>query len=59
MNTDPFNWPYPNRSDLMSQKGLTPAGDGVQTRTKHFRDKSRTTSDNLNTQDIHGKNYFH
>lgn len=54
-SSDPFNWPMPNRADLMSAKGLCADADMFHTRTQHFRQKQRQTSDNLMTSDIHGR----
>jgi hypothetical protein len=52
---DHFNWPTLARKDLMSMTGLSKVTDGFETRTLHFRPKSRTVSTNLMTQDISGK----
>lgn len=53
---DPFNFPMPNRKDLMSLQTLNPMKDTAKTTTKKFN-SGRTESNNLNTSDIAGK-YF-
>jgi hypothetical protein len=54
---DPFNFPMPNRRDLMSLSTINPAADTAKTTTKKFQ-SSRMESNNLNTSDIAGT-YFH
>jgi len=49
---DPFNWPSQGRADLMSLSTMNKIKDIVDVRTRVYRDKSRDTSDNLNTHDI-------
>ncbi|CDW78556.1 UNKNOWN [Stylonychia lemnae] len=50
---DPFNYPMPNRKDLMSLQTIHPQKDIAKTTTKKFQ-SSRMESNNLNTSDIHG-----
>ena len=52
---DPFNWPTPQRADLMSLQVIGATKDGTQTRTQHMRPKTRDHSMNLVTSDIDGK----
>ena len=52
---DPFDWPMPNRSDLMSAKCLNSSYDNMHMKTHHMRVKTRQTSTNLLTGDIDGK----
>ena len=51
---DPFNYPMPNRKDLMSLQTIDPMKDNAKTTTKKFA-SGRTESNNLTTQDITGK----
>ena len=51
---DPFNYPMPNRSDLMSLQTMSAKADGVKTNTNRFT-TSRVNSTNLWTNDIQGK----
>ena len=53
---DPFNYPMPNRKDLMSLSTLTHNIDNVKTTTKQFK-TGRFQSVNLDTADIQG-NYY-
>ena len=50
---DPFNFPMPNRSDLMSLSTIQKF-DGMKTTTVKFN-SGRSESLNLTTNDIHGK----
>ena len=51
---DPFNYPMPNRADLMSLQTVSAKQDNVKTNTNQFSTK-RNTSNNLWTTDIEGK----
>ena len=53
---DPFNYPMPNRADLMSLQTISAKADNVKTNTNRFT-TVRNTSNNLWTTDIEGK--FH
>lgn len=55
--TDPFNYPMPNRKDLMSLQTIDPMRDNAKTTTKKFT-SGRTDSNNLTTQDITGKSLY-
>jgi len=63
MNTeikDPWNWPMPNRSELMSNSnGITAARDMVRPKTVCGLRGSRIFSANLHTDDIRGKCNLH
>lgn len=50
---DPFNYPSPNRNDLMFLSSINQNRDGQKTTTKKFI-TNRTTSSNLNNLDIEG-----
>ena len=50
---DPFNFPMPNRKDLMSLSSIQET-DGMKTSTVKFQTK-RDLSNNLATKDIGGK----
>ena len=52
--TNPFNYPMPNRSDLMSLQTISAKMDNVKTNTGRFTTQ-RNTSTNLWTTDIDGK----
>ncbi len=56
---DPFNWPMPNRNDLMSLNTLTKDKDLVRVKTAGALTKNRSTSQNLETNDIIGKTPFY
>ena len=45
---DPFNYPMPNRKDLMSLQTIDPMKDNAKTTTKKFA-SGRTESNNLTT----------
>lgn len=51
---DPFNYPMPNRSDLMSLQTINQLKDMTKTTTKTMI-TGRGTSLNLDTRDIAGK----
>ena len=51
---DPFNYPMPNRKDLMSLNTINQQNDGTKTTTKKFVSQ-RIESNNLHTGDIEGK----
>ena len=53
---DPFNFPMPNRSDLMSLSSIQKF-DGMKTTTVKFQ-SGRDRSQNLATNDIFGKFHF-
>ena len=53
-SSDPFNYPMPNRKDLMSLQTIDPMKDNAKTTTKKFT-SGRMESNNLHTQDISGK----
>lgn len=55
--TDPFNYPMPNRSKLMSMNTITPENDYVQTKTHRFI-TSRRSSLNNTSNDIEGNFIF-
>lgn len=57
MSFDPFNYPMPNRKDLMSLQTINPGKDLAKTTTKNFV-TGRLESNNLNTSDIAGKLRF-
>lgn len=52
---DPFNWPMPSRSDLMSLNTLTKDKDLFRIKTAGASTRIRATSQNLETADILGK----
>lgn len=52
---DPFNYPMPQRGDLMSLSTINQNQDMTKTTTKNMI-TGRGTSLNLDTQDIPGKN---
>ena len=54
---DPFNFPMPNRADLMSLSTIRADKDGMKTTTFKFQ-SGRSSSNNLNSRDIDGKLYF-
>lgn len=51
---DPFNFPMPNRCDLMSLSTIKAEKDGMKTTTAKFG-STRAASMNLITGDIEGK----
>ena len=51
---DPFNFPMPNRADLMSLSVINKDRDFMKTTTSKFT-SSRSASMNLHTKDIEGK----
>ena len=51
---DPFNFPMPNRNDLMRLNSIQADKDGMKTTTFKF-DTKRDNSCNLFTSDIDGK----
>lgn len=51
---DPFNFPMPNRADLMSLSVINKDKDYMKTTTSKFI-ATRSSSLNLFTSDIHGK----
>ena len=51
---DPFNFPMPNRADLMSLSTINDKKDNMKTTTVKFQ-SFRSTSQNLVTNDIQGK----
>lgn len=53
MSSDPFNYPMPNRKDLMSLQTINPNKDFAKTTTKSLI-TGRLESNNLNTSDITG-----
>lgn len=55
-SNDPFNYPMPNRQDLMSLSTIQKF-DGMKTTTVKFN-SGRSESLNLATGDIHGKFRF-
>ena len=52
---DPFNWPMPKRQDLMSLSTINPDTDLVRAKTAQASQRMRSTSQNLDTEDIRGK----
>ena len=52
--TDPFNWPTLNRNDLMSLSTINKDKDLVRVKTAQATLGMRSTSQNLDTQDIQG-----
>lgn len=52
---DPFNWPMPTRSDLMSLSSISKDKDLVRVKTAQAAIRMRSTSQNLDTRDINGK----
>lgn len=54
---DPFNYPMPQRKDLMSLSTIR-AGDGMKTTTSKFT-TVRGASSNMATKDIDGKYQSH
>ena len=50
---DPFNYPMPNRRDLMSLNTIDRELDGCKTNVRQFN-SIRATSSNLITDDIQG-----
>lgn len=50
---DPFDYPMPNRKDLMSLSVIDKGRDGFKTTTNKMT-TMRQTSQNLNTHDIDG-----
>ena len=53
---DPFNFPMPNRADLMSLSVINKDKDWMKTTTNKFI-SSRSASMNLHTKDIDGKSF--
>lgn len=51
---DPFNFPMPNRADLMSLSVINKDKDYMKTTTSKFI-SNRSASMNLHTKDIDGK----
>ena len=51
---DPYNFPMPNRADLMSLSTITKERDDMQTHTKKFH-SSRAANMALEANDIEGK----
>ena len=51
---DPFNFPMPNRKDLMSLSTIDAKKDYMKTTTSKFTSK-RAASTNLSNADIEGK----
>jgi hypothetical protein len=52
--TDPFNWPIPQRNDLMSLQTLKAERDLVRVKTAKVSTRPRDFSKNLDTKDIDG-----
>ena len=50
---DPFNYPMPNRKDLMSLGSLSQEKDGFKMNTRKFASE-RKSNNALYTQDIQG-----
>ena len=57
-STDPFNWPMPNRNDLMSLSTISKEKDLFRVKTTASLPRQRTISHNLETKDIAGNFYF-
>ena len=55
---DPWNWKFPQRSDLMSLGKLSEDKDMCVVRTSHGIRTKRNTNTVLNTDDIKGKYIF-
>ncbi|CDW75394.1 UNKNOWN [Stylonychia lemnae] len=53
-NKDPFNWPMPNRKDLMSLSSISKDKDLFRAKTAHVSQRQRSVSHNLATNDIQG-----
>ena len=53
--SDPFNWPFPQRGDLMSLNAISREKDQVRVKTAAISFRPRGTSMNLATEDIRGK----
>ena len=51
---DPFNWPMPKRTDLMSLSTLGQR-DVTRVKTANYAKRIRDISNNLNSLDINGK----
>ena len=54
-STDPFNWPFPTRQDLMSLSTLQKNRDLVRVKTAVATSRVRQKSQNLDAHDIDGK----
>ena len=53
-NVDPFNWPMPNRADLMSLDTISKDKDLFRVKTAVSLPRNRQVSNNLETRDIAG-----
>ena len=51
---DPFNWPFPQRKDCLSQQPLNEKTDLFRMTVSNMRAKARETSTNLKNDDISG-----
>ena len=52
---DPYNWPMPNRKDLMSLNVITQEKDLFRVKTANYGERKRQSSQNLYTGDIESK----
>ena len=55
---DPYNWPMPQRADLMSLSSIDKNKDLQQTKIHQYRQRMRSSSYNLDTNDIEGNRCF-
>jgi hypothetical protein len=55
---DPFNWPMPNRDDLMSLDTISKEKDLLRVKTAGAQKRNRVYSQNLDVSDINGKTYL-
>ena len=53
-NMDHFDWPMPQRADLMSLSTIT-YKDSTRVKTAQVMHRPRAESKNLDTKDIHGE----